>query len=154
MTVENASAACADTSLLEAVKKAKADLAGVSADDASVTCEASGQDTGSDGRRLTESVVFQYMIRVANATVAENIANNIGGSDLSAVTDKIKEFLPENSSFLDIVVTGVEAKAVVVTITRTSTEAGDLEEDSHARTPAALESLAIAMIAATLFHGA
>merc|ERR1711933_226473 len=141
--------------LTRAVKTAKAGIARVNESAVEVTCVPPGQGGASNGRRLAKSVDFLYKIQAANGSEANSMASRIESANLTEVTSTINELLPEGSSFKGAIeVTGVRAEAVMATITTTSTAAsteGDGElEDSHAHTPAALGSLAMAMIAATL----
>merc|ERR1712039_519632 len=152
LAVENATAACADQSLSDAVLKAQAKLADVPETAVEVTCvENSQRRLGSNSRRLAaESVSFKYKIAVPSAADAKDVADQIDSMSVQDMAGKIQDELPANST-LKVQVTGKSASAVVVTITTTTTaNAGEEPDDSHARNPAALGSVAMAVIAATL----
>lgn len=106
-----------------------------------------------NGRRLAESVSFEYTITVANATVAASIAEQIKTTNVTDLAAKIVSHLPSNSTFKSLEVTAVTSEAATITTTTTIGQkagGGDEFDDSHARTPAALGSLAMAVIAASL----
>lgn len=136
-----------------AVQKGQAEAAGVEQDACEVSCVAGG-----DGRRLAETVSFEYTITVANETEAASIAQQIKGTNITALTAKIVENLPSNSTFQNLEVTGVTAQAATITTTTTAAHGGheggggggDEFDDSHACTPAALGSAFMAAMAATM----
>jgi len=139
--------------LSDAVLKAQAKLADVPETAVEVTCVENNQRRlGSNSRRLAaESVSFKYKITVDSAAKAQNVANQIDNMPVQDMAEKIQDELPTNSTLV-VQVTGKSASAVVVTITTTTTTANQGEEldDSHARNPAALGSVAMAVIAASL----
>merc|ERR1712039_990831 len=151
LEVENATAACADQSLADAVLKSKAKLAQVPETAVEVTCVENNQRRlGSNGRRLAEKVSYNYKITVDSAEEANGLVDTINNMSTDDMAKGIQDEMPADSD--QIKVTGKTASAIVVTMTTTTTTAGEVEEpdDSHARNPAVLGSVAMAVIAATL----
>merc|ERR1712039_198686 len=151
LEVANATAACADQSLSDAVLKSKAKLAKVPETAVEVTCVENNQRRlGSKGRRLAEKVSFNYKITVASAEEANGLVDTIDNMSTDDMAKGIQDEMPAGSA--QIKVTGKTASAIVVTMTTTTTTAGEVEEpdDSHARNPAVIGSVAMAVIAATL----
>lgn len=153
LEVDDAPVACSDEALTEAMQKAKAQIAQVELAAVRVVCAPKQRRLSSNGRRLAETASFMYWITMASAADAENIANVIEAMPMETLAEKIQAELPAYSVF-QVKVTGSSAAASVetVTITTTTTTLYGIEDldDSHARTPAAFGSVAMAVIAATL----
>jgi len=146
-------AACEDADLADAVKLAKAELAKVDAEKVEVACSVVPEDArrlGIGSRRLAGSVEFSYRIAVDSAEAASTMAAKISEEEVDDFAALIVENLPEGSSY-DIKVLSMSATAITVTkTTTTTTTEGEELDDSHAHSPAALGSTALAVIAAAL----
>jgi len=152
----SAAEACADGDLEQAVLSAKAKVANVSESAVEVQCVAGGD---SNGRRLAESVVWNYQITVGSEDQANDVASHIEATNETALAGEITSSLPENSQYKTVTVTEITATVTVVTVTTTTTHTGPngpggdedpFDDDSHAHTPAALGAVAMAMATATL----
>jgi len=149
--------ACTSADLEQAVLSAKAKVANVSESAVTVQCIAGGD---SNGRRLAESVVWNYQITVGSEDQANDVASLIKAKNETVLAEEITGFLGENSQY-KITVTDLTATVTVVTVTTTTTHRGPdrprdddsphtEDDDSHAHTPAALGAVAMAMVTATL----
>jgi len=147
--------ACADDDLAKAFLSAQAKVANVSESAVEVQCVAGGDSTS---RRLAESITWSYKITVESEEQASGVVSLIEDRSEAELADEIKDFLPENSQYKTVAVTGITAAASVVTVTSTTTlthehggPGGDEGlDDSRAHTPAALGAVAVAMFTATL----
>jgi len=150
MEVEDPEAACKDDTLLTAFKGATAGLAGGSADDIEASCSVVTRRLSSDSRRLAGSIEFKYRIAMDSEEAASTLMKAITDAPVDNLTKLINDALPADHPYAIKVTGKSEPTMIVVTMTTTSTTAEVDEErrDSHARTPAALGSFVVALIAA------
>merc|ERR1712151_925014 len=113
-----------------------------------------GRRLGSNSRRLEGNIVrFVYTIQVADAAAANDLVNKIETLTPESLQAEIKSKHGGNITFE---VKSITAEAATVTyiveVYNTTTTAAiveedDLEDDSHARRPAALASVVMALVA-------
>jgi len=150
MEVDDPEAACKDDTLMTAFKGATAGLAGGSADDVEATCSVATRRLGSESRRLAGSIEFKYRIAMASEEAASKLMSAIAAAPVEDLTKLINAALPADHPYAIEVTGKSEPSMIVVTLTTTTTAEVDEERrDSHARTPVAFGSFAIALIAAS-----
>merc|ERR1712176_1135980 len=155
MEVANAAAACEDGTIADSLAEVKAEKAGVPLGNVAVSCDAGERRLASSSRRLAETVTYTYEIIVSSAEEANDLAAEFEDMTTEELAAAVQAKLPEGSD-ITVIVTSKSATAVVVTITTTTTTedsgrnpgGGDELDDSHARAPAALGSVAMAVVAA------
>jgi len=154
MEVEDAEVACKDDVLLSTFRQTTATLVGQALEDVEATCSVASRRLGSDNRRLAGSVVFAYRVSMPSEEAADTLITAVSAVPVETLTQLINDALPADHTSTVTVTGKSEPTKIAVTLTSTTTSPGADEElaDSHARTPAALGSLIVALIAAATFQ--
>jgi len=152
MEVQDAEVACNDDVLLSTFKETTATLVGRSLEDVEATCSVMSRRLGSDSRRLAGSVVFAYKVSMPSEEAADTLVTAVSAVPVATLTQLINDALPADHASTITVTGKSEPTKIAVTLTSTSTTPrGDEElDDSCARTPAAIGSFAVALIAAVI----
>jgi len=151
MDVEDAEVACKDDVLLSTFRQTTATLVGQALEDVEATCSVVTRRLSSDSRRLAGSVEFAYRVAMPSEEAANTLITAVSAVPIETLTQLITDALPADHTY-SITVTG-KSEPTVTLVTLTSTTTVGLEDglyDSHARTPAALGSFAMALIAAVV----
>lgn len=150
MQVEDAKAACNDDILSSTFRQTTATLLKHTLEDITVSCSVVSRRLSSNSRRLAGSVEFTYRVAMPSEEAAISLVTAFSAVPAETLTQLISDALPADHG--PIIVTGKSEPTIVVPLTNTTTTPGAGEElpDSHACTPAAFASLAVALIAVVI----